>query len=110
MTPTTIPNRSPGNAVPTPVFIKATMTIITTGIIGISAFLWQLNATISVLEEKDREKTEKIETIQVGLDRLQLLQQDCKESNIRTNAQLENIMQILNDRFNMPGSSVKKTN
>ena len=60
--------------------MKGLMGIITFCVTGMLGFLWRINATISVLEERDEEKRAKIDNLQSSVNQIRLNQQESKET------------------------------
>lgn len=71
--------------------MKVLMSIITVSVTAMLGFLWQINATISVLEEKDRNKETKIDNLQSTINQIRMVQQESREKSILMDSRLQNI-------------------
>lgn len=76
-------------------FISVLLTIITFVVTGILGFLWNLNREFAVLKEKDIEKQDQIDKIQLSINHVRENQEVLNGNSIRLSTQLENIQVML---------------
>jgi hypothetical protein len=65
------------------------LAVITAAAIAMVSFLWNLNAKIAAMEERDRGKTETINNLQQSMNRMQLDMLDIKDRVTRIEANKE---------------------
>ena len=81
--------------------VTVLMSVVTFCITGILGFIWKLNSVITILEERDREKSIKIDRVQTGVNDIRLMQQEDRENTIKMDYRLiaiENKLDLKNPK------------